>query len=118
MRRSRLIPLVIASTTIVATGIPGAAASTHAPNRTFEQVIACEYVVRWPGTHKFATSQFDVDESIEYLRSDALVWADPRNFVNRRHPREHFTVRELAGSGGGWVMAASLAKTSAKCLPL
>ncbi|MBP2471155.1 hypothetical protein JOF53_000027 [Crossiella equi] len=81
------------------------------------EVIVCEYVPVGPGTRRYPTSQFDLDGPSIHLPGGTVVWA---NRQSRLNPRYHhsFAVRELSGSGGGWVDASHLEKLPTKCYPL
>ncbi|GAA2843157.1 hypothetical protein [Crossiella cryophila] len=91
-----------------------AAASVMMPAK---QIIVCEFAVWRGGTYKYANQQFvpDVASRIGYLYSGTIVWADQHAFPHRASGD---MVRELTGSGGGWVWAKHLVRTGRKCLPL
>ncbi|MGO1053024.1 hypothetical protein [Crossiella sp. CA198] len=106
--------LFLVSTLAMVAGLTGTAAA--APMTT-NQVIVCEFAVWRGGTHKYANQQFvpDVASRIGYFYSGTIVWADQHAFPHRASGD---MVRELTGSGGGWVWAKHLVRTGRKCLPL
>ncbi|MBP2471775.1 hypothetical protein JOF53_000647 [Crossiella equi] len=81
-----------------------------------KQIIVCEYQVFRGGTEVFRESQFIANQPIRFLYGNTIVWADQRAFPNNRYGGG--LVRELSGSGGGWVWAVRLHRTNSRCQPL